>query len=301
MLNNNETQIPMDPHRPIGQQNQSPSTNSERHHFKFGRVLTADIESEPFRYSICVLVNKPDEYEAMCESFVRGGFSSDDTEFFCFDNSLCNGVDAYRAYNCFLNQATSSYIVLCHQDVLLLEDGRSKLDQNIRLLNELDPAWGLFGNAGKTADGGYVARVTDPRAKQRFGIVPARVISLDENFIVVRRSANLAVSHDLHGFHMYGTDLCLVAEILGWHAYVVDFHLLHKSAGTYDKALQDSKRRLRSKYLQAFRSRWVYLVTPGNIYITGSKLANHVSPFVHKLKFGLFNRVRSAWQRFKSR
>lgn len=276
--------------------------NSERRQFKFGRVLTADIESKPFRYSICVLVNKPDEYEAMCESFVKRGFSPDDTEFLCFDNSQANGVDAYRAYNCFLNQATSSYIVLCHQDVLLLEDGRSKLDQNIRLLNELDPAWGLFGNAGRTADGSRAIRITDPWGpNQHLGILPARVISLDENFIVVRRSANLAVSHDLHGFHMYGTDLCLVAEILGWHAYVVDFHLSHKSAGTYDKALQDSKRRLRSKYLQAFHSRWVYLITPGDIYITGSKLANHVSPFVRKLRFGLVNRLRSAWQQFKSR
>ncbi len=59
--------------------------------------------------------------------------------------------------------------------------------------------------------------------------LPIRVGSLDENFIVVKRQANLALSHDMSGFHLYGTDLCIIADILGRTSYVVDFHLCHKA------------------------------------------------------------------------
>ena len=57
-----------------------------------------------------------------------------------------------------------------------------------------------------------------------WGELPAKVHTLDENFIVVRRAANLSLSHDLDGFHLYGTDLCLIADVLGGNRYVIDFH-----------------------------------------------------------------------------
>ena len=60
--------------------------------------------------------------------------------------------------------------------------------------------------------------------------------ALDKNFLVVRRDANLAVSADLKGFHLHGTDICIVARLLGYTAYVVDFQLRHVSSGasTYE-------------------------------------------------------------------
>lgn len=78
--------------------------------------------------------------------------------------------------------------------------------------------------------------------------------TLDENFLIVRRAANLAVSHDLAGF---GTVICLIAEVLGASCYVIDFHLRHKSAGVMDDAFHSVRERLIRKYRTAFRSRWV--------------------------------------------
>jgi hypothetical protein len=83
------------------------------------------------------------------------------------------------------------------------------------------------------------------------------VQALDENFMIVRRSANLALSHDLQGFHLYGTDMCLIADVLGRSLYVIDFHLRHKSGGVLDKSFFEIRERLIRKYRVAFRSRWV--------------------------------------------
>ena len=104
------------------------------------------------------------------------------------------------------------------------------------------------------------------------GPYPVRVMSLDENFIVVRREANLALSHDLTGYHWYGAELCLLADILGWHAYVVEFYLLHKSSGNADAGFRSMRRAVGRKYARAFRPRWQYVVTDRPVFIAGSPL-----------------------------
>ncbi len=186
-------------------------------------------------YSICTLVTRKQQYGEMIASFRSGGFLEPSCEYLYLDNSAENSWDAYRGYNLFLNVARGKYIILCHQDILLLADGRSRLDEIIAELDRLDPNWGLLGNAGGYRPGELALRISDPRGPdQRAGKLPARVRSLDENFIVVRRSANLALSRDLSGFHFYGTDLCMIGDLLGYTAYVVDFHLLHKGGGICD-------------------------------------------------------------------
>lgn len=236
-----------------------------------GRELV--LQTSPARptYSICTLVSRHEEYREMCRNLLAHGFSLDDTEFLRVDNSTDNAIDAYTAYNAFLLEAKNPYIILCHQDIELLDDGRTRLDQIIAEMNVLDPSWGLLGNSGPREDGRLATRITDPVLSDvRYGgPLPARVVGLDENFIVVRRSANLALSHDLRGFHLYGPDLCLIADVLGISAYVVDFHLRHKSAGRKDESFGQGRVAFRRKYERAFRSRWLQLPTLAPIFITG--------------------------------
>src|SRR5665213_4153117 len=83
--------------------------------------------------------------------------------------------------------------------------------------------------------------------------------------------ANLAVSHDLLGFHFYGTDLCLIAGILGWTAWVVDFHLYHQSSGQFNPAFREMKRDIAHKYQQALKGRFLQ-TTCTEIILGGSPL-----------------------------
>lgn len=221
-------------------------------------------ESAP-RFSICTLVSDKAQYEKMVASFVCHGFIPADCEFLYIDNTVNNSFEAFEGYNLFLLEARGQIVILCHQDIELLEDNRSTLESRIAELELIDPDWALCGNAGGTGHGELVMRITDPHGANRsIGQLPARVVSLDENFIAVRRSANLALSHDLQGFHHYGADLCIVADILGFSAWVIDFHLLHKSAGNASGQFGDSLPLVTRKWRRALRSRWI--TTPCTSY-----------------------------------
>lgn len=211
------------------------------------------------RYSICTLVSNPTQYATMIRSFEAGGFKAPDCEYLYLDNTGSNRFDGYAGLNVFLRVSKGAYIILCHQDVELIQDDATKLDAVIGELDSIDPAWGLFGNAGGQESGRLAVRISDPFGKNQSvgGGFPTPAVSLDENFIVVKGSANLAVSSDLAGFHFYGTELCLVADRLGWRAYIVDFHLLHHGRGTMDSQFFAGRSALITKCNLACRSRWM--------------------------------------------
>src|SRR5688500_12738623 len=115
-------------------------------------TVLSEHASKSKTYSICTIVSNRAQYEEMRRSFIDRGFTSDDTEYLVVDNTNSNTCDAYTAYNLFLAHAKNNYLILCHQDIVLLDDGRQRLDEIIDELNILDPNWGLFGNAGRTED-----------------------------------------------------------------------------------------------------------------------------------------------------
>jgi hypothetical protein len=217
-------------------------------------------------YSICTFITKPAQYKHFVDSMLNRGFTSDFAEFIYIDNSKSNKFDAFSGINKFLNIARGEYIMLCHQDLLLLDDGREKLDEIIRQLDEKDPRWGLFGNSGSVSLDRMAVRITDKwGADQSTHIFPVRTTCLDENFIVVRKDANLSLSHDLNGFHLYGTDLCIIADILGLNAYVVDFHLTHLGCGAKGPSFDLGRCQMIDKYCRALSPRVIR--TPSAIIV----------------------------------
>ncbi len=203
-----------------------------------------------FRYSICTIVTRLGEYEEMVESFLHGGFNQAICEYLFLDNSAGNVADAFKAYNLFLQTAQGEYIIICHQDIELLTDGIQQLDERIEELNFLDPSWAALGNAGVLNSNYTAMHITYPApdGERRVGKLPAKVVSLDENFILVKNSANLCVSHDLFGFHLYGTDICRVAKFAGRTNWVIDFNLLHKSHGKKDASFYKLCDQMEEKY-----------------------------------------------------
>lgn len=213
---------------------------------------------EEIRYSICTLVTRWDEYQQMRDSFRAKGFNEPECEFLYLDNAAANAYDAFSGLNLFLSTARGRTIILCHQDVRLMKDGRAELDGIIAAMDRSFPRWGVLGNAGGLPSGDLRIRITDPHGADTCrGPFPAQATALDENFLVVRRAANLALSADVGGFHLYGADLCLMADLLGHGAYVVDFHLHHLSPGKVDGSFVEARRRMAAKYRRALAPRWI--------------------------------------------
>ena len=231
-------------------------------------------ESFQFKFSICTLANKPDEYNEMVNSFLNAGFGETDCEYIYSDNSKANEFEAFGGINRFLREAKGEFVIICHQDVLINIDDRKKLEQQIDIVNKLDPTWGILGNAGVADLFNCSMSITEGDLKYyRKGILPSKVRSLDENFLIFKASANLAVAADLEGFHMYGTDVCLVAECLGYSAFVIDFNLIHKGLGIVDESFHSLSAKLQRKYSTFFRGRYIR-TTITRFYISSNRSVN---------------------------
>ncbi len=239
----------------------------------------APLSAEP-RYTIATLVTNRDQYAAMLASFRAGGYSDMLCEYIFVDNTGPLQTDAFRGLNALLNAAHAPHVILCHQDVRLLNDDRATLDRRITELTKRDANWALAGNAGGVSAGRLALCISDPHGKdQRVGHFPERVVSLDENFIVVRRESRIGFSNDLTGFHFYGADICLHASQMGYSAYVIDYHLEHLSAGKKDHSFDAAERAFRSKWAQALTPRWLQ-TTCSLLHLSGDPVRNSLGRII---------------------
>ncbi|MFK7855887.1 MAG: hypothetical protein AB8B79_17320 [Granulosicoccus sp.] len=228
------------------------------------------ITDELITFSVCSIVNDLDQYQQMLESFEQAGFAQDNCEFLYVDNTNANSLDCYEGLNRLINQSQGKYIVLCHQDIRMLRDDKATLLARLNELEQHDSAWAVVGNAGKTHSGDYKIRISDRHGKdQNRGPFPAQVISLDENFMILKRSALLGFSADLTGYHLYGTDICIQANVRGRQAYVIDFHLEHLGAGSVREDFFYCADALESKYKKVFARRLIK--TPSTRVVVGAQ------------------------------
>ncbi len=223
----------------------------------------------PYDYTVCTLVTNLPQYHEMLASFHSAGFTGENTEFVYVDNSIQNDFDAYKAINRFLAEAQGKYIIICHQDILLI-DNKTLLNKCIVDMTHKDPNWAILSNAGAVGPNYFSMLISYPgnRLVQK-GSPPEKVRSVDENFILVRSSANLCLSGDLHGFHMYGTDLCQIADLVGYSCYSIPFNLLHKSEGKVSEDFWECKRAIQRKYNRKLTGRWIQ-TTITHFYISGA-------------------------------
>jgi hypothetical protein len=240
---------------------------------------SALLAGEP-RYAIATLVSDRTHYTQMLASFRAGGFADSDCEYLFIDNTGHNQTDAFRGLNALLNAARAPIVILCHQDVRLLADNRRALDARLADLARRDGHWAIAGNAGGVAPGRLALRITDPHgSNQRVGLFPERVVSVDENFILVRRDARLGFSHDLTGFHFYGADICLHAAHMGLNAYVIDFHLEHLSPGKKSQDFDIAEQAFRAKWSRALSPRWMQ-TTCALMRLSGGPVRNSIGRIV---------------------
>ena len=236
-------------------------------------------------FSICTIVNDMEEYKQMKESFETCGFT-DGCEYLVADNTERNIFNAYTAMAAFIKQSTGRFILAVHQDVRCI-DSKEMLMNYLEIINSMDNKWALCGNAG--CNGFHEKRIhlINNGNKITYTNLPALVNSLDENFIVINADTNISVSADLDGFHLYGTDLCCVADFLGYSSYVIPFMVNHLSKGnleTLDKFIpQFTKtygRKLRSRYMETTCTR--FFMASG---VLNSKVTN-MWPLIFFIKAG---------------
>ncbi|WP_124558164.1 hypothetical protein [Pedobacter sp. KBW01] len=206
----------------------------------------------------------------MLDSFLQKGFDEKSCEYLFIDNTEGSGFEAFKGLNQFLQQAKGKYIILCHQDIIIHDHDRKHLSERILEIEQNDPNWAILANAGGINLKWIATNITQGSGKViKEPKLPLKTKTVDENFMVVKNSANLALSHNLSGFHMYGPDLCLIADVLGFNAYVIDFNIIHKSNGNPDESFRRLRKAFIKKYNHAFRGRFM-TTTITRYYLSGN-------------------------------
>jgi hypothetical protein len=219
-------------------------------------------------FSICTLVRDQVKYDRLLASFERFGFDSRNSEFLAADNRLENRFDGYSWHKALLPEARGKFVVFCHDDVELLEDGAEALVACLDDLDRRDPTWMLAGVAGgiwrpdNHEKPRLALHISDPfGSNRRRGKLPCRAETLDECFIIMRRTRPVMSSSDLTGFHFYGPDLCLQAELLGGSSHIIDFHLRHHGHGTRGPEFRACRSSFVRKYQPYFPGRTLHCTT----------------------------------------
>jgi hypothetical protein len=226
---------------------------------------------------IFTFVTDHDGYSQMRRTFEQAGFTRERAAFVDLHSAGGPGEpDPYRKITELVADLTEPFFILCHQDLRLDRGhGIDELLSAIAELDERDDRWAVAGNAGGSRSLRVIRSVTDPHGGGSGDSLPARVHSLDENFLVIRTGTGVGCSRELSGFHMYGTDLCLNALEQGRHAYVIDFSVRHLSSGTKDAAYASARDALVARWSPRFLARYVR-TTVDVLFLSRSRLLMRV-------------------------
>jgi hypothetical protein len=225
-------------------------------------------DPSPLTFSVCSLVADQGRYDRLVALFARLGFTAENSEFLAADNRHNNDFDGFSWHKTLLAHARGRYVIFCHDDVELMEQGYDDLLACIAGIDAKDPAWLLAGVAGglyrpkRPGKWRLALHISDNRGPdRRRGELPSRVETLDECFLLMQRCRPVVSSYDFSGFHYYGPDLCLQAEFLGGSSYVIDFHIRHYGQGQTGSPFEQSRRQFTAKYLQFFPGRLLHCTT----------------------------------------
>jgi|SRR5579863_2316303 len=138
---------------------------------------------------------------------------------------------ASKSYNDAIDKSQNDLMVFVHQDIILPEGWISDLECALNHLEKDDPEWGVIGSYGETLHDngrGYIY-------SSGLGVMgkpferPARIQTLDEIVLIMRKSSGLRFDDRLPHFHMYGVDICMAAEEAGRKNYAISAFCIHNT------------------------------------------------------------------------
>ena len=236
------------------------------------KSLSTTTEPAAHLFSICSVITNKEEYTLMRQSFETCDFT-DGCEYIIADNTHGNIFDAYQAIGRFIRESQGKYLIIVHQDVRCI-DNRSHLEKCLDDLGQKDNKWAICGNAGAIGYHQFVHHINNAGRIITNTNLPARVSSLDENLLIINKAASITISSDLNGFHLYGTDLCIIADFLGYNCYVIPFMVKHLSQGNL-KELSKNVDKFIDQYGKKIRSRYVE-TTCTKFYLSNSVSKNKI-------------------------
>ncbi|MDR2113229.1 MAG: methyltransferase domain-containing protein [Candidatus Accumulibacter sp.] len=163
-------------------------------------------------------------------------------------------ASAAEGFNAIVAQAKHELVVLAHQDVYLPAWWIGRLwqqyDEACRASGGKVGVMGVYGVLGTPHGILHCGCVCDrDHLLDEAPPLPACIESLDELVLIVPKNTPLRFDPAL-GFHLYGTDICLVAESLGLQSMAIDAPCHHNSrlGDTLPAAFEQSKAILRGKW-----------------------------------------------------
>ena len=176
------------------------------------------------------------------------------TELLVLDNSA-GEWDCYGAIRHFLKEAQGDLIIVMHDDIEFGDLSSPLLLERIREISIKDRSASLFGIAGiSRKDQRGIGHFYDEQGERNWGFHNGgEASSLDECFLVIKNRRGVNVSEGLEGYHFYGTDLCLNTMRLGLSCYVIDYPLIHKSAGSLNENFFEA----RDRFEEHLQNQWL--------------------------------------------
>ena len=160
-----------------------------------------------------------------------------------------HGWNAAQGLNHGIDRLDAEWIVCLHQDVLFPEGFWQQLTSG---LASLDDDVALAGLVGCEKSGRFRGHIVDPNGHCSWPSLPAKVLSLDEVLIAVRKSSGLRFDPAVPGFHCYGADLCFEADRRGLRTFAIDAPLVHLSTGKLDESYERASQWLMDKWGQRY-------------------------------------------------
>jgi GT2 family glycosyltransferase len=224
------------------------------------------------KYSVICCISKPDIFESVLLKSLTKQRRNHDIEIIPIINND-NRYSASNALNVGLDSSRSDYAIVVHQDVEILDDWFTRLDDCI---DNLDQDWAVLGSAGIALRygsdhvgkwGGAVGVDTvaigsvwhdesalDDEPYWNGIKEPALAHCCDECLMVVDRKKGLRFDSQFHGFHFYGVDICLQARAAGYKVLCADLPIIHY--GKYSASMVGHTRYWH--YLRFLHNKWKY-------------------------------------------
>jgi 2-polyprenyl-3-methyl-5-hydroxy-6-metoxy-1,4-benzoquinol methylase len=212
------------------------------------------------KISFVSCINDFDLYRECVERSLNNQTSNIEIELVPIDNTNSEW-SCPSALNRGLEKATGEIVVFCHQDIIFPSSWVDNLCSQIYLVEKSCKEWGVLGLFGITLCGSYSGHVIDLQGHSRFMPLPQKAQSLDELCLIIKKNSGLKFDERLGGFHFYGGDLCLEAEVKGFTNFAIDACVKHLGQGKSGADFRRMARRLSNKWRHRNSPRRVLITT----------------------------------------